>query len=236
MKTIQNYIEECYKDCFINQKQIPYSDWLIRFNRAIHDFERELVQFVKTNFFLEKIQTNLIANQNTYDLPTWTSDSTTIPWIDQFRSILQVFIKFSDEQKRNFATPMSPTLNENDDEYNSKNITTIKPHFELVNNKIIIYPTPTQNVNNWLSIDFQVMKKDYTLTDDENDLPFPRQDITPVLHKMRVYIFTARWKYQEKADAEADYEKAIKKIFISLSNIYNSPAVEQIPNLSFLTY
>jgi hypothetical protein len=236
MKTVQDYIKEAYKDCYINEKQVPFTDWLIWFNRAIHDIERKLVQYIKTNFFVNKIQQNTVAWTYIYNLPTWTSDWPTDPLIEQFRNVLQVWVKYQSDWDFYRAVPMWPTMNYKHPETLWKDQPTINPLFEFVDNQVRIYPTPLKNVAWWLQIDFQVMKKDYKLTDNENDIPFPRQDHTPILHRLRMYIFNARWKYQEKQQAEADFEKAFNDITIAMSDIYCSPVEDTLPNLTYLKY
>lgn len=119
----------------------------------------------------------------------------------------------------------------------------VSPFFMFDNNNIVIYPTPTENITDWLKIIYARSDLEVQIWDINNPavlstLTIPRQFYETIVKGMTYLTFKARGKARS-SDAIAamqDYAEGRKKMMQRLGQRFNQPEVWYLPNLTSLMY
>lgn len=231
-KTIQSYITQFLLDNGKSAQQVPTV--LPRFNRRMHELEEELVNFVNNDLYKEWISIDFVDWQNKYDLPSWNSNEDDDPLIPQLKKVLEVSVKYDEEstmyqKAREFSRDNSEQPESRVEEYQ----TTLTPLFAFDKKQIVIYPTPTADVDDGLVIRYAKSTTDVSLSDTEDEMPFAWYYINTILVGMSVDLAKAnkdpnlQLYIAERARAKNKALGAISDRYITTTNYRN-------PDLSHL--
>lgn len=119
----------------------------------------------------------------------------------------------------------------------------VAPFFMFDDNNIVIYPTPTENVSDWLKIIYARSDVEVQIANINNPavlatLTIPRQFYDTIVRGMTYLTFKGRAKARS-SDAIAalqDYADGRKKMMQWLGQRFNQPEVGYLPNLTSLMY
>lgn len=236
MASVSGLIAEAMTEAGVWSGQYdPATQWLKWFNEWYHDSRWSLSLYLNENFNLLSQSANIVANQNTYALPTGTS---TLNYsVPQLRKLLRVEVKYSSSQPSAYKwTP----INTNDMTKSLDYYSTYRPQnqmaFTIENNSVVIYPTPTANVTSGIKIRYEPTEIDLTYTDTETaiDLPWKMHDSIKEYIKYKIYD-----QQQRKSDAAwqfATYQERIRTYMEQLCSRYDQPIVQQTGVFSELMY
>lgn len=137
--------------------------------------------------------TDVVANQTEYILPSHTEDQTGI------KLIMDVF--YNGEKINIFDSDRRITETESD----------YKPPYWVVRDwSIFIYPTPTENITNWLRIEWKYIPLDLQLTDTDSEIKLSVEyhDIlvkwlnAAIFGEKQIYDKQQLWKWYYEADIQ----------------------------------
>lgn len=196
--------------------------WLTWFNEGYHDLSGKLSLFLNENFKIQTEPANIVASQNTYALPSWTSTlNNSVP---QLWKLLRVEIKYSTSQTYRYkATPYNSNDLTKSLDYYANFWPRENPIFTIDNNNIVIYPTPLANVTAWLVIQYEPTEIDLAYNAPETAILLPWK----VLDCIKEYIkYKIYWQQQRSQDANNQmqiYDKRVSEAVQQLLDRYEQP-------------
>jgi hypothetical protein len=128
-------------DYTYQQRTLSINNWLNRLNNWILQSQDESDNADKNNTTFSESYTNLVANQNNYSLP---SECTRVKRLEisydgvSFKRAVPIDVGEIDQ-----ATKDSDTASK---------FTTSNPRYDIINNSIVIYPTPSADVADGLNV------------------------------------------------------------------------------------
>ena len=181
MGTVQQRIDNWKLSELRWSNQVNDAVCLAWYNQWYRIFQKYLLEYIANQLQTQAIVQNIETWKSEYDLPFWESD-----WHD-FYSIAQLRIAYKEKdwipqykicEELNIADyNIHPTT------WNQiwwpaiyKRITKRTPRYEFISkNKVKIYPTPTEDVDNWFNMRFNFVTADITNPNtNENTLWVPR--------------------------------------------------------------
>lgn len=234
-KTVEDYIWERLFDNASNTWDITVNKALVWFNRYLHRLENEIAIFLMEDSYDEGLSIDLVSWQSDYDLPTWDSSGPTIPWILEFKKLLECTVNYSGAWVRWFKAKELPDWSlEHPIEWYATDSSAETPMFKFKwKNKLTIFPTPTENITDWLKLRYAKTDWDVELDVDETELSIPRQYIQVILEWMS-YQLAKSTKDNNLLICKSDYSEAKKEMLWQLSDRYIQPSQYTNPNLRHL--
>lgn len=231
-KTIQTYITQFLYDNWKSAQQVPNA--LAWFNRRMHELEEEIVSFVNNDLYKEWIAIDFVDWQNTYLLPSGNSEEDSDPLIPQLKKVLEVSVKYDDNQTaytkcREFTRDNSTSPESWVEVYQ----TTLTPLFAFDKKSIVIYPTPTADVTDGLVIRYAKSATDVELTTTEEEVPFAWYYINAILVGMSVDLAKAN-RDPNLQIFMADWMRTKNRTLSDLSDRYISVTNYRNPDLTYL--
>lgn len=234
-KTIWSYISDWMNDNARNATDLDANVALVRFNRRYHEIEWKIATFIMDNYFDSYIAINLVAGQQTYELPTWDSTWSTLPDYPEWRKLLELsidyngngrYVKADEMPEWDLWLPLDFYSN-----HNSKRVPKFKFEWK---NTIRLFPCPQQDVTDGLHIMYAANTPDVLATDTEDDLTIPRQYIHVILMWMSWDNARAVNDVKNVMMYKQDYYQAMNEMMAELSDRYIQPTQYHIPTLRWL--
>jgi len=227
--TVAQIIDLLRKQCYVEVSQMDDAELLMYINLSYHDIENTITTKVNESFFYQRRKTNVVDWQGEY---TFEPSTATTQW---FKKITQIEIKRTNEQEYFSKIP-----HESIQLFDSAKdvLEALTPaswgFFDLKDSSLFIYPTPSEDVNQWLVVWGIVNLIDLTVTDVETDI-FPdhsdiRQFIPMLVMWAKPYVYQARGLIDLKNDAKNEYAIAKKDMIKQISNRDNSFMEAVLPN------
>lgn len=136
-------------------------------NIAYHDIENKITRYVDEDYFWDRFYTDLVANQNEYTLKSGSSTARGM------NKVKRVEIKYADTDTYRTVAPLDTVANYKEStDFLESQVSKSSPFFDIVDNSIMIYPTPTANMTAGLYIEATSSLIDLTTSDAET-LVFP---------------------------------------------------------------
>lgn len=167
---------------------------LNRYNKWLHLFQKELLEYVANQWMVTSVNLNTVAGRDTYSLPFNfnLSGASSHPVMTDFYSIAQLRVAYEEKNWKPAYRVCEPiTISDYNitdkwystwEPYIAKRISKQTPRYSFVNKyeggktetHIKIYPTPEKSIANWISLSFNYINKPVELTTNEDLLWLPR--------------------------------------------------------------
>lgn len=214
----------------VNSTQWTDGDILEDLNIIYHDLCETIINEVSEDFFIKEFNTDTVIWQRAYDLQEATSIQT---W---HKKIKKVYVKFSaNDTYYTELKEVSFNWLRDDLDYYSDNTPTAEAFFFLKWNQIVIFPSPSEEIINWLIVESSITPIDLVAWWAEWTILIPRQFHNIIVQGMLQYIFAHLIKIWEKNDAINDYERLKNDMVSELSDRVIAPLLGELPNLEYLS-
>lgn len=234
-KLIGSYISDWMNDNARNATDLDANVALVWFNRRYHEIEWKIATFIMDNYFDSYIDINLVANQATYDLPTWDSGGSTLPDYPELKKLLELSIDYNGNGKFVKADEFPDGDVVMPLEFYSEHASTRRPYFKFEwKSKITLYPTPKEDVTWGLRMRYAANTPDVSATDSEDDLTIPWEYIHVILMWMSWDNAKAINDIKNVQMFKQDYYQAMNEMLAELSDRYIQPTSYHTPNLRWL--
>lgn len=204
----------------------------LKYVQKRRNFVVSKLQMLNEDFFWDTKKTNLVANQNEYNLPTSTADD----W--GYLSLKRVEVKFksTDNYREVVSSDELPTLSLDSADYVAVN--GVKPFYEIKDGSIFLYPTPTEAVVDGLVIRNTQNLPDITVSSVENDFFGQRTELRTfvqvIADGVAADLYGKSRQYDDKNIAEQDFINHLNLMIKTVSNRWNNIITAQEPDLSHL--
>jgi len=175
--------------------------------------QEEIRRKVDGEYFTYTFTTNIVDDQDKYLLPQ--ADSTT-PWV---LKVIEVAIKQGADS--DYYTTIYERGAKHVDLFTDYAATnTVTPYYDKRNWYIYLYPTPTENITNWIKILASVTLPDLTTSSTEDDI-FPNHQQLRQFHNvlvagMREVIYQISGNADLKPIAKQEFEADLQQMCFSL--------------------
>ena len=163
---------------------------LLWYNKWFQIFQKQLLEYVANNFQTQTLFANIVKDQDEYQLPFSTSSQrsgSSSYNLQDFYSVIQLRVacdKKDDQLVYRNCRPISLTdynIKSKDwkttyeSPYLLRDISDMNTRYIVLNRDTIkIFPKPTENFTNWLSLSFNYWQWPLTLNTNEDDINLPR--------------------------------------------------------------
>ena len=189
--------------------QINYDVLVAWYNKGLQIFQKAILEYVSWMQNVANAVQDTVAWQSEYSLPLGVVST------PDFYSIIQLRVAY---KEKNWIPLYRVCKQINPSDYNIKptdwkqiwepiiwkRISKCNPRFTFVGkDKIKIYPTPTEWIDNWLSLSYNYIEKPVTVQTDENSLNLPRYFFDAIEDYMTFRLYQAenpeqaQWYYQQ---------------------------------------
>ncbi len=179
------------------------------YNKWLQIFQKAVLEYVSGMQNVANAVQNIVAWQSEYALPLGES------LVPDFYSIIQLRVAYKD---KNWVPLYRVCTQINPSDYNIKptngrqiwepiiwkRISKASPRFTFVDkNHIRIYPTPDENVSNWLALSYNYIEQPVTANTNENTLNLPRYFFDAIEDYLTFRLYQAenpemaQWYYQQ---------------------------------------
>lgn len=190
---------------------------------------RKIINDVNEDFFYEEWTTDLVWWQEEYTLKQANSTQQ-----GSFK-ILWVSIKYSDDNEyyTKLEAQTIATLDKSISYYKTNQPKT-EPFYRLAENSIFIYPTPLENLTEWLKLYWIKNAIDLDITATETDFIIPKEYLHVIAYGNMYHIYLADWEIDKANVSKQNYYNEVNEMINEL-NERNLSATEIIlPNLTNL--
>lgn len=216
---VQEIINRARRLTYTNTAQYPDNVAIEDFNIIYKQVCNSLTQEVNEDFFWDSFTTNAVLWQSEYVL-----------WNDMFK-IKDVSVKYKDTYIPVFN---QETINlPYDIEYYKTNQSTNNPFYTINDNSIFIYPSPIENVVDWIKVEAIMKPISLTISSPESSLLLPNEYHYIISEWLKQFMFQARGKLEEKNDAINDYKNKMRDMVFELNDRNNTPTERLLPNLDY---
>ena len=178
--------------------QISDNDYLTYLNIIYKDIFSRLATSTK-KYTWQTYTTDVIKWQNEYVIPRRENDQT---WINL---VLEAF--YNNNRINIYDSDIRRTLDETEEE--KKNWT----HYWVIRDwSLFIYPTPYENISNWLRIEWKYIPLDLALTDTEWDIKLASQHHWVLLSWLNSLVFAEKQVFDKEQLKRQEYEQWIQNI------------------------
>lgn len=243
--SVNDLIVDSLLDMGLDNVQVNNTRALRYLNRAYHFCENKIVNYLKDNYFRNvNKKINLINNQNEYALPTGLSTAHTSPSAPMLKKLMQVAIKYSDDQSKYYPANIVDYSWIYEELEDLKTKATKEAPLMIIswgslnNQKIEIFPTPTENVTDWIKIDYEASNIDLLISDTEATIRFDRQYMY-VLQYWMEYRIVKRRKGAGSTEEVASYQRFIASVndmLMEISDRIIRPGYIGDPTSSLISY
>lgn len=225
MATIQNMYSNWCLEELRGSSQVNQSVWLAWFKKGLLIFQKMILEYVSWQQNTSSVIQNVVKDQATYSLPLGESGK------PDFYSIIQLRVAYWLDKNGNplyrVCKPMNlsdynirPTNNTYDDNNNLVaqggrqigepmvwgRISRRNPRYTFVDKDMIkIYPTPTEDVENWIFLNYNYMEdvEGVTMNTNTSSLNLPRYFFDAIGDYITFRLYQAenpemaQWYYQQ---------------------------------------
>lgn len=204
---------------------ITYADAL----KYVQKRRNEIVENIRAklweNFFYKTYYTDIVSGTNQYDIPTSSSTDGRIINIKR--------IEVKEKSTNTYRTYIPWNIREIE---STDYLETESPYiYEIRNNSIFLYPTPTESITAWLFIEWEVNLPDITVSSVELDIfgwhTEMRQFIQLISDWLCADLYSSNRQYQDKAIAEQDFQISLSRMIRNISDRWNSIITQQEADL-----
>ena len=196
--------------------QISDNDYLTYLNIVYKDIFSRLSTASK-KYTWQTYVTDVVSDQTEYTIPAPVSTQT---WL---KLVLDVFYKW--EKIKIYDSDIRD--NETVAEY-------VKPYGIIRDWSIFIYPTPKENIEWWLRMEWKYIPLDLELTDTETYIKLPAEYHNVMVKWLNSYVFGEKQVFDKQQLRENAYLWAIQQIMTEWSFENESAYHVEDPDLSFL--
>lgn len=196
--------------------QISDNDYLTYLNIVYKDIFSRLSTASK-KYTWQTYVTDVVADQTEYTIPAPVSNQT---WL---KLVLDVFYK--GEKIHIFDSDIRDT--EKEKEYR-------KPYGIIRDWSIFIYPTPKENIEWWLRMEWKYIPLDLELTDTDGYIKLPAEYHNVLVKWLNGLIFGEKQVFDKQQLRENYYLTAVQQIMTEWSLENESGYNAEDPDLSFL--
>ena len=196
--------------------QISDNDYLTYLNIVYKDIFSRLSTASK-KYTWQTYTTDVVADQTEYTIPAPVSNQT---WL---KLVLDVFYKW--EKIKIYDSDIRD--NETVAEY-------VKPYGIIRDWSIFIYPTPKENIEWWLRMEWKYIPLDLELTDTETYIKLPAEYHNVMVKWLNSYVFGEKQVFDKQQLRENAYLWAIQQIMTEWSFENESAYHVEDADLSFL--
>lgn len=175
--------------------------------------QEEIRRKVDWEYFTYTFTTNIVDGQDKYLLP---QADTTTPWV---LKIIEVWllVKSTDDYYTTIYEKGTKTVDRFTD-YEALNAST--PYYDKRNGYLYLYPTPTEDIDDWLKILASVTLPDLETTSTEDEI-FPnhqqlRQFHSVLIAWMREVIYQIAWDTQLRVQSKQEFDIELQQMCFSL--------------------
>jgi len=225
MPTPQQTINDARFETSVDSTQYTDANAIIAYNKIMHDLENTICMYLKDEWFYKETDKtiDIVAWQKSYSFPSWSS--TIHDSLPQMKNLLRVEIKYMTESRYQKATPFTYDwtwrILEDEKTLNSA----ITPKFLLTEDGFDIYPTPIENVTDWIIIDYQRSDIDVVIWATETSISIPWQFHEVIQQWVESKIHKARRKYDEARISRELYKEMKWDMIQKLSEKYLQPVL-----------
>lgn len=151
-----------------------------------------------------EFKTDVVINQNEYILPAfsaWTSTG--------LKKVLVVYLYDTEDaeyKKLGMYDERGLTI------YPSEYDNTDKPFYIKQDWSIFIYPTPTENITDWIKIVWTYIPLDLTTSSTETDIKLPREYHNIMLYGINMYVFMEKQLFDKSELNEVKYSNKLAQM------------------------
>lgn len=239
MWTVQQRLDKWRVSRLRWQNQVNNTVLLEWYNEWYSEFQKFCLEFVANNLQVTNIGINIVAWQDTYELPF------DINWKD-FYSITQMTVAMVKDKNWNpvyrKCMPISLT------DYNIKSnwyqkqepilwrrISKRYPRYSFITkSKFKVFPTPTENISAWINLTYNFYTEDVSLGTNEDTLWVPRYFLDVINRYLDFKLYEA-----ENPELADRYYQLFKETLTD--NIYGlnrdkRPVEEELANTSYFSH
>ena len=204
---------------------ITYAKALKYFNRR-RNYIIDCIRSKTWEYFFHKTYySNLVAGQNQYTLPTSSSTNWGILVVKR----VEIKILWTDTY-RNYIEWDTRSIESTDElEVNSKYI------YEIRNNSLFLYPTPTESITDWIFIEWVVNLPDCTESSIELDIYWWHTELRQYINLISLWLnadlYSSNRQYSDKQIAEQEFMEWIQKMMKNVWDRWNSVIHQEEPDL-----
>lgn len=195
-----------------------------------NELKKKLISIWRNNLFADQIWIDTIAWQNVYTLPLGTTDTRPTNGLKDFVSVIQLEVAYRINPRTNLPVyhvceqVMAEEFSDKKWSRQSKH----KPRYEFLwKNQIVIFPTPTENITNWIKLRYNYWEEDINKTTQEANIKLPFY----LIDTLDMYLdFRLKRHETDRASAQIEYEMWEKEILTALGiiNTRDSRPVKEV--------
>lgn len=217
--TVQEIINRARRMTYTNSVQYTDAIAIEDFNIIYSDLCNAIIQEVDEWYFWSQYTTDTTIWQNEYVMQS------------DFSKVETLSIKYSDDDTYYTQVKYLDTDSlDRDSWYYAVNQDKSNPFYNIKNNSIFIYPSPTEVVTWWIKLKVLLNPTDLLITDWEDDIILPVEYHYIISEWMKQFAYQARWKIQEKNDAINEYNIKKENMIFQLTDRTNLPTVWTLPS------
>ena len=204
-----------------SEKQITDALGVIWMKEWYNELKKKLISIGRNNLFSDQIGLAIHANQSTYTLPMWTTDTRPTGWFKDFVSVIQIEVGYEKDPHTNlpkYHVCEQVKAEEYSDE-KRKETPEDKPKYEFLwKDEIVIFPTPKHNLANGIKIRYNYWEEEITWSTKEKDLQLPFY----LIDTLDMYLdYRLKWHETTREQAQIEYDLWGKEIEMALWMINN---------------
>lgn len=164
---------------------------------------------------------DLVKDQEEYTLPMEFVDQLKrYPWL---KRLLKVYVDYGNWYKR--AKIYSDTAIEN---YSKE-----EPIASNIDGSIFLYPTPTEDKEGWIRLEWTYIPYPVKIDDESEDLKLPREYHDLYVLWLNKLAFTSKQLYDKEWIMEQKYQFRLEQLLREWVRDIDSAYMEQTPDLSY---
>jgi hypothetical protein len=192
-------------------------------NIVYHKIEDRIISEIDEWFFIDSYSINTIANQSRYEL-IWST------WVQAwFKKIKEISIKWNSSQQ--FYESIKQKRAENEDWSDDYQKVNGDKCYDIIWEKIDIYPSPIESVGWWLLVKVILNLPDLVEWWAEETI-FPWHSQLRNRHHLlslwvAPYIYRMKWQTNEKNDSINEFEKEMREFIHSIKYRNNESQIQE---------
>ncbi len=222
MATVRTRLQNWALEELRGSSQVNEDVLVAWYNKGLQIFQKAMLEYVNGMQNTSSVFSNIVKDQAEYNLPLWVSGK------PDFYSIIQLRVAYYTDKNGVPVYRVCKPMNLSD--YNIRPTNNVYEDWKLVSqwwrqagdpmiwwrisernpryvfvdkDTIKIFPTPTENVSSWLSLNYNFIDKPVTATTDEENLNLPRYFFDAIEDYMTFRLYQAenpemaQWYYQQ---------------------------------------
>lgn len=214
-----------------SQLKLTFLDYLNIWYKKLWN---DIIEARWEDYFYDYFQANTVVWQTEYTLP---QSSSIKQW---FKRVISVEVKRSAlDQYYTLLTNNNNTEYKQSLDYLEVNLPKTQWIYDIKDSSLFIYPSPVENVTNWLRLQALVWPIDLIAGGWEDSI-FPKHTELRDWHYIiwlaaKSYVFQEKLLYNDKNNAEIEYQTEKERMLRSITT-KKWPVVWQLPNLDYYKY